>query len=62
MKSEVRPDAAEILRVTFNHQVERNVSREQLQDFIDRSRNYHADNQELLIVLDELEKQIPEGE
>ncbi|MNI88599.1 hypothetical protein D3C73_1459140 [compost metagenome] len=58
MGPDARPDAAEVLRVTFDNLLSRNVSREQLQDFIDRSRNYHTDNQELLAVLDELEKQI----
>ncbi len=48
----------EILRVTFQNLLDRKVSREQLQDFIDHSKRYHAEKEELLAVLDELEKQI----
>lgn len=54
----MREDAAEILRVTL----ERKVSSEQLQDFIDRSKRYHSGDDKLIAVLDELEKQIPKGE
>ncbi|MNW49469.1 hypothetical protein D3C74_268880 [compost metagenome] len=55
----MRPDASEVLKNTFTNLLQRNVSQVQLQDFINRSRRYHADNRTLLVVLDELEKQIP---
>ncbi|WP_199925513.1 hypothetical protein [Paenibacillus bouchesdurhonensis] len=48
----------EILRVTFQNLLDRKVSPEQLQDFIDRSKRYHAGDENLIAVLDELEKQI----
>lgn len=51
----------EVLRSTFENLVQRKVSTELMQDFIDRSRRYHADSTELQAVLDELEKQIPKG-
>ncbi|WP_199925497.1 hypothetical protein [Paenibacillus bouchesdurhonensis] len=54
----MRPDAAEILRVTFQNLLDRKVTPELMQDFIDRSRRYHTGKDELLAVLDELEKQI----
>lgn len=52
----------EVLRASFGNLVQRKVSKELMQDFIDRSRRYHADSAELQAVLDELEKKIPEGE
>lgn len=54
-------DPAEVLRSTFDNLTQRNVSAEQKQDFIDRSRNYHSGDQDMLVVLDELENQIPKG-
>ncbi|MNJ52525.1 hypothetical protein D3C77_478650 [compost metagenome] len=49
----------EILRVTFERLIERKVTPEQMQDFINRSKRYHAGDDKLIAVLDELEKQIP---
>lgn len=58
----MRPDAEEVLRNAFKRLIEREVSTEQKQDFIDRSRRYHAGDDKLIAVLDELEKQIPKGD
>lgn len=58
----MREDAAEILQVAFQYLVDHKSSAEQMQDFIDRSKRLHAGNDDLLAVLDELEKQIPKGE
>lgn len=58
----MRPDAEEVLRNAFKRLIEREVSPEQKQDFIDRSRRYHEGEPELQVVLDELEQQIPKGE
>lgn len=52
----------EILRVTFERLIERKVTPEQMQDFIVRSKRYHAGKDDLIAVLEELEKQIPKGE
>lgn len=48
-------DPAEVLRETFQNLVDRNVSPEQKQDFINRSRAYHQDNPDMAAVLDELQ-------
>lgn len=54
-------DPAEVLRETFQNLLNRKVTSEQLQDFIDRSRNYHSGDQEMLAVLDELQNKMPKG-
>lgn len=51
----------EVLRVTFQNLLDRNVAPELLQDFINRTRLYHNDKPDLLAVLDDLETQIPKG-
>lgn len=54
----MREDAAEILKVTFQNLIDRKVTSALMQDFIDRSRRYHAGDDKLIAVLDELEQQI----
>lgn len=48
----------QVLRVTFKNLLDRKVSPELMQDFISRSKRYHAGDDKLIAVLDELEKQI----
>ncbi|MNO72113.1 hypothetical protein D3C76_630480 [compost metagenome] len=55
----MRIDASEVLKNAFNNLIQRNASQLQLQDFINHSRRYHADNPTLLTMLDELENKIP---
>lgn len=57
----MKSNEEEVLRVTFQNLLDRKVKPELLQDFIDRSRLYHANNPDMLAVLDELETQIPKG-
>lgn len=56
----------ERLRLTFQNLLDRKVTPELMQDFINRSRRYHeryhAGDDKLIAVLDELEQQIPKGE
>ncbi|MGG4552569.1 hypothetical protein [Paenibacillus humicus] len=52
----------ERLRLTFQNLIDRKVSAELMQDFINRSKRYHAGDDKLIAVLDELEQQIPKGE
>lgn len=49
----------ERLRLTFQNLIDRKVSAELMQDFIDRSKRHHAGKDDLIAVLDELEQQIP---
>ncbi|MNP19845.1 hypothetical protein D3C76_1123930 [compost metagenome] len=39
----MRIDASEVLKNAFNNLIQRNASQLQLQDFINRSRRYHAE-------------------
>lgn len=48
-------DPSEVLRAAFDNLIQRKVSPEQIQDFIDRSRAYHQDNPDMAAVLDELQ-------
>lgn len=49
----------ERLRLTFQNLIDRKVTPDLMQDFIDRSKRYRAGDDKLIAVLDELEKQIP---
>ncbi|MNW47237.1 hypothetical protein D3C74_245620 [compost metagenome] len=51
-------DPIEVLRSAFQNLIDRKVKPELMQDFIDRSRNYHSDNPEMLDALDKLQSQI----
>ncbi|GIO83521.1 hypothetical protein J25TS5_04530 [Paenibacillus faecis] len=61
----MKPNEEEVLRETFQNLLERKVTPELLQDFIERSRLYHKlyneGNPDILAVLDELETKIPKG-
>lgn len=51
----------EATKAAFENLIQRRVKPEQIQDFLNRTRLAYVGNEEMQLVVDELEKQIPGG-